>query len=194
MADSVWINSLYAKLTPKPVMTDGWDVPACQTCSKPSKCCDYQPFVPNFAIGALIQEGLWPSVVSQHHLTPLGLIPSKAFREKREGVCGFFGSKGECLIWKYRPAECSSFTCGSENYASFSNELFSLEMGLAQMGLVFAGFDNAEISKWVDFYNDPHDGVVESPTSIENLQAVYHKTWAWAKTLEREQVAKWLKM
>lgn len=91
------------------------------------KCCTYSPYVPNFAIGAIVQNG---GLLPAHGiLTPLGLFPSigaqnsyafnraaesdqRGFGQDRDRLCPFFDTTQlHCSIWNHRPAVCATYFC-----------------------------------------------------------------------------------
>ncbi len=130
------------------------------------KCCTYFPFVPNFSIGALIENGEAQQLEflaiarRQGRTSPLGLFPSRefeqmkhalgveAFGRKRELLCPFFNSESKsCSIWTYRPAVCASYFCQSSRANSWKNiEAYGnlFEWTLAHEVLWRAGFTTDE--------------------------------------------------
>jgi Fe-S-cluster containining protein len=101
------------------------------------KCCSFQPFIPNFALGALLKksreanesEGLafstrLAAAGARGRLTPLGLIPQEIEAENLRGRfgkdeslrCTFFNSvTNDCSIWQHRPSICASYVCISKS-------------------------------------------------------------------------------
>lgn len=79
------------------------------------KCCTFEPFLPNFTVGRLIEAGRWDDVVKAGRLTPVGLIPSRSSVERfgREGACAFL-REGRCSIHAERPSVCRTYFCVSD--------------------------------------------------------------------------------
>jgi len=118
----------------------------CHHCVKPdqerylTKCCDYQPSIPNYVIGAILSDSspalkipqgiIRKKIINKNGVTPFGIVPSASYqkalkedREKNKGVktskdhrasllCSFY-DKGMCTIHKYRADICGSFFCYS---------------------------------------------------------------------------------
>lgn len=118
----------------------------CHHCVKPdqerylTKCCDYQPSIPNYVVGAILSDQspalkapgkiIREKIANKRGITPFGIVPSssyqKALREDRERnrglktpkghrtslLCSFY-DQGMCTIHKYRADICGSFFCYS---------------------------------------------------------------------------------
>jgi Fe-S-cluster containining protein len=101
------------------------------------KCCTYFPYVPNFSLGAMLNEK--PEVVrvrlqtaeAQGVLLPLGLfasperqslleeLGSEGFGKTDELLCPFYDSVGNvCSVWRQRPGVCTTYFCKSDRGAS----------------------------------------------------------------------------
>lgn len=93
------------------------------------KCCTHFPYVPNFTLGALLQEKrASPQLnraLNEGHATPLGLFSSPNYERQKDrlGVEGFgralelacpFLERGQCAIWEKRPGVCTSYFCQSQ--------------------------------------------------------------------------------
>src|SRR5262249_39696023 len=103
-------------------MTHGLTVPKvdCVGCSKPGKCCDFQPFLPNYLLRAMLEAGVDLPDAGEHHWQPIGLVPDKGYRERHglaadgrrgaEFLCRFFVDR-QCSIYQFRPAECRTYYC-----------------------------------------------------------------------------------
>jgi len=102
-----------------------------------TKCCTYQPVIPNYLIGGLLTDHD-PSLnevkeefltrLSNYNITPLGIAPTystwfffnlRPFGKHKELLCPFYleHSGGLCGIWKYRNATCSTYFCKHERGA-----------------------------------------------------------------------------
>lgn len=198
-----WANRLHLKHLNYPENWRQRSPDKCAGCERAAKCCDFQPFLANFTLGAFIEkQGVEElrQLSRNHHLTPLGLIPSQAHRQRHESnapkinddQCVFFDlPSGRCRNWDYRPAECTTFSCTRENDEVVREMVFRFDMGLAQMSLVYQGFDNAQIAEWIESYNDP---ILARGLALDaQLEQVYLTSWNWMQNLKWEQVQEWLK-
>jgi Fe-S-cluster containining protein len=161
----------------------------CAGCARAAKCCDFQPFVAGFLLGALLEEGV-ELPRGDFHYTPLGLVASQSFRAQHaastEGLaCAFFDRENrQCQIWSKRPGECSTYLCTPVTSARgrHSQEVFDLEVGLSQMALVYQGYSADEIAREVDFLNAP------SLRADDVDPSVYAQAWQWARKLSAVDV------
>jgi hypothetical protein len=171
------------------------------------KCCTFQPFVSNFAAGAMLEAGLEPLRLdpAKAVLRPLGVLPIKAFRELysqtsedtrgEDHLCSYFDrERRHCGIWRFRPGECSTHFCNTgertATLEALSHQAFTLETAVAQMALVHLGFSGEEVACEVDGLNAP-------PGDMRGLDAriaaeIYRASWEWARGLDREEVFSWL--
>lgn len=99
-----------------------------------SKCCTYQPTLPNYLIGGLLKdktpgldEGrarILEKIKRGHAVTPLGIKPgrkydllykhgsAKGFGKALSLRCPYYlEEKGQCGIWKFRESVCSTYYC-----------------------------------------------------------------------------------
>ena len=174
----------------------------CHNCTRPAKCCDFQPFVANFLLGALLAKGqALPPSGAHFHYTPLGLVPSRHYRDRHAQVaesargedllCAFFDRQlRHCSIWNERPGECSTYLCVTPTAArqNLSERSFALEAGLSQMALAYQGYSGAEISQALEALNQPPPDLVDSVEAF----ALYLRTWDWAQKLTPDDVVAFL--
>lgn len=97
------------------------------------KCCTYFPFLPNFSIGACLNEELsgfklrLAAAEKSGLFLPHGLFATpeheslvrslgkKSFGIRRELLCPFFDVSGnQCGIWAHRPGVCATYFCKSD--------------------------------------------------------------------------------
>lgn len=98
-----------------------------------TKCCTYQPRLPNFLLGALLSDDdpalaegrrrVTERIESRVGVSPLWLKPPAKFSLLYANGKQFFGrsaslrcpyyepEKGACTIWRYRESVCSTFYC-----------------------------------------------------------------------------------
>ena len=191
MRSSSTLNSILSRwLAPGPGRPTG---PDCGACTRVTKCCDFQPFVANFLLGALLEQGHVLPEGDGFLKTSLGLVASAQFRRAhaagRAGLACAFYLEGRCSIWDLRPGECSTYLCDDVTPArsKLSARAFALETALAQMALAMDGFSPRKIARQVDILNDPGGG-----RSEPNVVPIYLRAWAWAQTLSFDDVAPYL--
>lgn len=97
------------------------------------KCCTYFPFVPNFGLGAMLEEhgelarARIRAAAQKGLLLPLGLFASpeqeqlvrkagkKGFGKREDMLCPFYDKTAMgCSMWKQRPGVCATYFCKSE--------------------------------------------------------------------------------
>jgi hypothetical protein len=172
----------------------------CVNCAKPTKCCAFQPFIPNFLVGAWLESrkegasaGLPPVMNAYWH--PIGLIPAAAYREshaRTEGqdpnhACSFFKNRA-CSIYAFRPAECRTYFCEGDFYVREGQRAHDKEMALAQMALVECGLGAREIAAQVDVLSQ---GARENYTGSD-LVFMYKKAWNWSRQISEQTVEQWI--
>ncbi len=105
------------------------------------KCCTYEPFLPNYLLGAMIQEKGFEFFDQTFNkasgvLMPIGYFPSFELKNKLENNPKLFGQStdvrchfylnGQCSIWPYRGSQCRSYFCWQEHekaHAESSNKI-----------------------------------------------------------------------
>jgi hypothetical protein len=194
---SASLNPILARwLSPDSVETAVLD---CSSCSRALKCCDFQPFVANFLLGAMLSAGRGlPEAGADFSYQPLGLVPSASFRARHAAtpefergedlLCAFYDrASRQCAVWSARPGECSTYLCTppSEARTRFSERSFAVETGLSQMALALQGFSPREISEQIDFLNTPEGGIEAAGDVFE----IYRRSWVWAQGLSAKEVA-----
>lgn len=146
------------------------------------KCCTFQPFVPNFAVGALlknaaqfvlVQQTLQNMIQKRQYVLPLGILPSvryqaqfqkrkpNDFGQKEEWLCPYYQVQTQnCGIWKFRGSVCSTFFCKSDEGArglSFWSELLNylsyVEMALVEDFLAELDFSPRQVSELLEYHN-----------------------------------------
>lgn len=177
----------------------------CAGCLKPAKCCAFQPFVPNFLIGAWLERSDALPGIANVHFHPVGAVACPDYRKRHEAVtsaggepgadflCGFFDrERRSCSIWSVRPGECSTYFCDdlrlSEDRQALRNLSFNLEMSVAQMALVELGFAPKEISEQVDLVNGASFAKIYPG---QEILLMYKKSWEWSQGLSREMIESW---
>lgn len=193
------LNSILERLIPGTVTAPKLD---CIGCAKTWKCCDFQPFVANFLVGALIEANPKFLFTGPHLWQPLGLIPSHEFRARHAAtslavrgedlVCQFFDKDTRgCTIWEFRPGECSTYFCEGmgRDLQKLSARSFGLETALAQRALFEVGLAIDLVGSQIDLLNEPAEFKTYSD---EELRKIYRDCWAWARNLNEDDVSQWL--
>ncbi len=145
------------------------------------KCCTFHPYLPNYAVGALLSETIKTSGILKieekikllQFALPIGLMApfdyQLSFLSKNEDefgnradlLCPYFSvSQNQCSIWQYRGVVCTSFYCRSDHgqagqrfWAVFSDYLSYVEMALAEECLVQTDFSPRDISDQLMYLN-----------------------------------------
>lgn len=149
------------------------------TYEKNLKCCTFVPFIPNFAVGGILQQKLDGHKViekmidDQRFALPLGIFPDfdyqyrfnhkkkEAFGNDENLLCHYYDkAKNQCSIWEYRGVVCATFFCRSDygkagqNFWTEMKEYLSyVEMALAEDCLVMKDFSPRDISDQLVFLN-----------------------------------------
>lgn len=163
----------------------------CDGCSKPKRCCDFTPFVPNFLVGEILNSGPFELIfqLEQGRLTPLGLVPGQ-----EHSLCSFFDDRSkQCQVWSMRPSECASYYCverlgDGAFYKAQSQWLFELEMSMAQMAMVDLGFSDVEVAQQLENWNRwVHEGVychAQWPEWSIDPKDFYRRCSEWFQNLD----------
>jgi Fe-S-cluster containining protein len=108
------------------------------------KCCTYYPFMPNYLIGAALQDDsletslqrdLREIIIRRKYSLPIGFLapvryqlafnkrkPSE-FGQRADWLCPYYNQiSNNCRIWKFRSAVCTTFYCKS-SYGSGPNSV-----------------------------------------------------------------------
>lgn len=158
----------------------------CRVCARAVKCCDFQPFVANFLLGAWLQDREELPQVRHAYWHPLGLIPARAYRENPDREPCSFYSSGACTIYAFRPGECGAYFCDGISREAFATRVFDDEVAIAQMALVEFGLSGREIGAQVDLLNA---GAEENATG--DLLLMYKAAWNWSQTITPETLKGW---
>jgi len=171
------------------------------------KCCTFQPFVPNYLLGSMLETKPLPkNDRNQFALSALGLCPTAEYRgrffakaDEQRGedlICAFYDREhNTCGNWKNRPSECANYFCESTSFfRSRSQDLFDWEMAVAQMALVEHGFNAEEIENlmgWMD-WND-EETLHQSWAHYRGKEVEFFEScWRWAQTLKARDIRSWL--
>lgn len=169
------------------------------------KCCTFQPFLPNYAVGALLKSSsvsdsikhiLRDKINSLQYALPLGIfVPvnyqvafnhreSEDFGNRSDFLCPYF-DKGmnQCGIWHHRGAVCTSYFCASDRgelglefWQRLGDYLHVCEMVLAQDALVSMGLPPEIIDGQLEYINCD-TGTTEELASASMGRPLYNYFW-----------------
>lgn len=143
------------------------------------KCCTFYPFLPNFAVGGILEKELKGAkeirdkIKRREFTLPLGAFPTlkyqyeffhkkeKDFGNREDLLCPYFDQdESNCGIWEFRGVVCSTFFCRSDRgeaglkyWKNLSDYLSYVEMALAEECLVQLDFSPRDISDQLNFLN-----------------------------------------
>lgn len=145
------------------------------------KCCTFHPYLPNFAVGALLSaenetvgtHKLRQKISDREFAFPVGVMApfdyqfifltkeEEQFGNDKSLLCPYFDSeKNRCSIWQYRGVVCTSFYCRSDYgqnglkfWAVLSDYLSYVEMALAEECLMQLDFSPRDLSDQLLFLN-----------------------------------------
>jgi hypothetical protein len=161
------------------------------------KCCTFHPYIPNFAVGALLTENLVSpglkklksKIERREFAFPVGVMApfdyQFKFLSKEENdfgndvnlLCPYYDTeKNKCSVWQYRGVVCTSFYCRSDYgqdglkfWAVLSDYLSYVEMALAEECLVQLDFSPRDLSDQL-LYLNKHD--FEAEEAVQSALAV----------------------
>lgn len=145
------------------------------------KCCTFHPYLPNYAVGALLQEEadtvgvkiIKEKILSREFVLPVGIMApfdyqflfltkeEQQFGNDQNLLCPYFDKlKNQCSIWRYRGVVCTTFYCRSDYgqnglkfWAVLSDYLSYVEMALAEECLVQLDFSPRDLSDQLQYLN-----------------------------------------
>lgn len=145
------------------------------------KCCTFHPYIPNYAVGALLQQELETvgikklkeKILKREFAFPIGVMApfdyqfifltkeEEQFGNDKNLLCPYYDRmKNQCSIWQYRGVVCTSFYCRSEYgqnglkfWAVLSDYLSYVEMALAEECLVQLDFSPRDLSNQLQYLN-----------------------------------------
>lgn len=143
------------------------------------KCCTFQPFLPNYAVGGILVEKLNGAdrileiIKNKDYSLPIGIFPNLVYQQKfteknktdfgnrPDLLCKYYDQKeNQCSIWTYRGVVCTTYFCTSDygksgqNFWKKMNDYLSFtEMALAEDCLVLKDFSPRDISDMLVYMN-----------------------------------------
>lgn len=150
------------------------------------KCCTYEPFLPNYLVGALFSDQTTPEstrnllrekISKRKFALPVGMTAPVKYqleyqqnRDEDFGVnpkwlCSYFDkTNNNCGIWRNRSAVCTSFFCvsdygdkGKDFWGNLENYLVFVEMALVEEVMAHLDFSPRQVNECLDFVKR-HEG------------------------------------
>ena len=176
------------------------DAPASNYFHPSTKCCAYQPHLPNFLAGRILSDNTPALAAGRHELeqriakkvavTPLWAGPGGIFGLLYRNVPGVFGRApelrchflspaGNCGIWTHRPAVCATWFCkhvrGNTSYQFW--RLAGKLLQLVEQDLVL--WCAAELKPDLTQLVDPDSATLPHVSELggELDHAHYHRAW-----------------
>lgn len=170
------------------------------------KCCTFQPFLPNYAVGAILsqtsenyleaQKVIRKKIKNREYALPIGILPSvkyqvefiknkkKIFGKDKEYLCPYYNKdNNSCGIWRYRGSVCTSFYCmssygkkGQDFWRQVRNYLSYTEMLLMEEALVHLDFSPREVSEQIG-YLDRRKGDELELKSHQLSKKLFNQYW-----------------
>lgn len=160
------------------------------------KCCTFHPWIPNYAVGAVLRETgetsakgrevLRDKIRRREYALPTGVLPpvnyqvefnARAptdFGNRDEWLCPYYDRGTElCGLWKNRGAVCTSYHCKSVHgktgkvfWKNLENYLSYVEMALMEEALVQLDFSPRQLSDLLGYMNRFDGTVAEKKSSV----------------------------
>lgn len=170
------------------------------------KCCTYQPFLPNYAVGFVLSQNsenyhhaqavLRKQIQERRYALPIGVLPSvkyqvefqknkpKIFGRDRDFLCPYYNrAQNCCSLWKVRGSVCTSFYCMSSYGASgqafwkeMQNYLSYTEMLLMEECLVHLDYSPRDVSNQIQYLNRKK-GTASELRSHRLTQKKFNELW-----------------
>ncbi len=167
------------------------------------KCCTYHPVLPNYLIGALLEDRRpeWEEgrrrmralIERKVGITPFGLFPSRkhtylvesgvGFGQSRILLCPFYLEKaGQCTIWPFREAVCATYFCKTVTASAGKDFWHEVKMYLTFVQDCLAGYALYELAMPV-MERNKYQNRPMTPDDLDDLPldaAAYSHQWdAW---------------
>jgi Fe-S-cluster containining protein len=146
------------------------------------KCCTYEPYLPNYLVGALFENPatspevlqiLREKIRTHQYSLPIGMTASvryqvqfnhrevKDFGNREDWLCPYYDRKNlNCGIWRSRGAVCTTYYClssygksGIRFWEKLSDYLTYVEMALMEDVMVEMGYSPRELSECLAYIN-----------------------------------------
>ncbi len=165
-----------------------------------SKCCTYYPHIPNFLVGALLENPLkYPLfhaqfkklVLNKEYVLPVGVCAPAHYQylyNKKEWydfgnrpdlICPFYIPQGGlCGVWEFRSHECATFYCvsdhgkkGEEHWTKVRDHLHIIELTISQEAILQMGYSDEELDHIISYIRmDPQGLDKKHPAQLETME------------------------
>lgn len=168
------------------------------------KCCTFHPFLPNFLVGAILQDSslqsgaevLREKIRRREYALPVGMVApvryqlefkakkENEFGQRRDFLCPYYDTEhNNCTVWRYRGVVCTTFFCkssygkdGKVFWSELSDYLSYVEMALMEEALVMLDFSPRQVSELSGFLNRETGTVTEKRSWVLPAD-LYKKLW-----------------
>lgn len=168
------------------------------------KCCTFHPFLPNFLVGAILQDPalqagadvLREKIRRREYALPIGMVApvryqlefkakkENEFGQRRDWLCPYYDTEGNnCRVWRYRGVVCTTFFCkssygkdGKTFWSEMSDYLSYVEMALMEEALVQLDFSPRQVSELTDYLNR-EDGTLSERRSWILPADLHRRLW-----------------
>lgn len=206
------LPDLYHELFPREILQSRLQETkaTCEACNWKAydpglKCCTYEPYLPNYLVGAILQsqstassarEAVLQKIAKRRYALPIGLTASvryqvnfnnrkdSDFGNREDWLCPYYNHELQnCGIWKYRGAVCTTFYCqssygkkGLQFWKRLNDYLTYVEMALMEEVLVYLDFSPRQISDQLQFLNRKEGSATEMK-ALNLPEAKARKLW-----------------
>jgi len=155
---------------------------AMESYRKDLKCCTFEPYLPNYLVGALLSQEKQNSeavkvfdhkIEKRIYSLPVGMLAPvryqvmfnhrnpEDFGNREDWLCPYYNrEKQNCNVWRNRGAVCTTFFCKSSHgkkglgfWSELNDYLTYVEMALMEEALVHLDFSPRQISECLDYFN-----------------------------------------
>ena len=155
---------------------------AMETYRKDLKCCTFEPYLPNYLIGALLTKEkpgspaiqvIENKIEKRRYSLPVGMLApiryqvafnhrnETDFGNREDWLCPYYNREtNNCNVWRNRGAVCTTFFCKSSYgkkgmgfWAELNDYLTYVEMALMEDALVHLDFSPRQISDCLAYFN-----------------------------------------
>lgn len=176
-----------------------------ETYRKDLKCCTFEPYLPNYLVGALFHHEksnqlacniLRKKIEKRNYALPVGMLASvryqvvfnqrkpEDFGNREDWLCPYYNKENNnCNVWRNRGAVCTTFFCKSSHgkkglgfWGELNDYLTYVEMALMEEALVNLDFSPRQISDCLEYFNRHEASAKEMKSDTLDL-ATSRKLW-----------------
>lgn len=176
-----------------------------ETYRKDLKCCTFEPYLPNYLVGALFAKEKPDSLAlkafnhkieNRIYSLPVGMLAPISYQVKfnsrkpedfgnrEDWLCPYYNkTQNNCNVWRSRGAVCTTFFCkssfgkkGLSFWGELNDYLTYVEMALMEEALVHLDFSPRQISDCLEYFNR-HEGSEKELKKDSMDLALAKKLW-----------------